>query len=404
MNICIRYKYDQGLGGQYYQLYRPPPVLRMSSSTSDYVSVSSSTCLELFRLGHTALPRVWSGLWQLSSNAWGTAPLPQIRDAMARHVQNGYTAFDMVSYQITGRVASDHYGSAEIIFGKFRQSLPINQLMFGATKWCVFRDIEPTQELVKSAVKERMERMQTDHIDLLQVEVVACVLKVRYEPLQFHWQNYSNKGYLTALEILYNLKMNGWITELGLCNFDSIRTDEICTLLGPGAISSNQVQFSLIDTRPLHGMADVCEKHGIHILCYGTLCGGFLSNRWLNKSMPDRYSDKLTPSQRKYLDMIVGAWGTWALFQDLLAELKRIGDTYNLSISNVATRWVLDHSFVGAVIIGARLGISDHLDDNRRVYTARLNDSDRTAIEAVLARSNGRRIITTIGDCGAEYR
>ncbi|KIK65423.1 hypothetical protein GYMLUDRAFT_978513 [Collybiopsis luxurians FD-317 M1] len=336
----------------------------------------SSNVPEFFHLGSAVVPRLWIGLWQLSSNAWGTAPLPRIRDAMFRHAQNGYTAF------------ADHYGSAEIIFGKFRRSLPANQPLFGATKWCIFKDIEPTRETVQDAIKERMERIQTDHIDLL----------------QFHWQNYSNKGYLTALEILLDLKTNGWISELGLCNFDSIRTDEICTQLGPGAISSNQIQFSLIDTRPLHGMADVCEKHGIRILCYGTLCGGFLSDIWLNKPMPDRYSNKLTPSQRKYLDMIVGAWGTWALFQDLLAELKRIGDRYNLSISNIATRWVLDHSFVGAVIIGARLGISEHFDDNNRVNGFHLSNSDREALEAVLDRSNGRRLITTIGDCGAEYR
>ncbi|KAJ4472325.1 NADP-dependent oxidoreductase domain-containing protein [Lentinula aciculospora] len=334
--------------------------------------------MESFQLGSSDVPRLWSGLWQLSSNAWGTAPLPQIREAMTKHVEKGYIAFDM----------ADHYGSTEIIFGQFRHTLPADQPIFGATKWCVFTDIEPSQELVEAAVQERMERMQTKRIDLL----------------QFHWQNYANKGYLKALELLEGLKTDGWISALGLCNFDSIRTDEICTQLGPGVISSNQVQFSLIDTRPLHGMADVCEKHDIRLLCYGTLCGGFLSESWLNQPMPDRYSNKLTPSQRKYLDMIVGAWGDWKLFQDLLVVLKNIGDSHGMSISNIAIRWVLDHDFVAGVIIGARLGISEHLDDNLKVNGFRLSDSDNAALEVVLIRSNGRRIITTIGDCGAEYR
>ena len=82
--------------------------------------------------------------------------------------------------------------------------------------------------------------------------------------------------------------MEGAISAIGLCNFDTIRTDEICTQLGPGAIVSNQVQvefsspfsgvwltsydqFSIIDNRPLHGMADVCERHGLKLLTYGTL-------------------------------------------------------------------------------------------------------------------------------------
>jgi len=67
-------------------------------------------------------------------------------------------------------------------------------------------------------------------------------------------------------------------------------------------------------------------------------------------------------------------------------------------------RWVLDHSFVGAVIIGTRLGISEHIQDNERVYGFRLSDDDNATLEAVLNRSNGRRLITTIGCCGAEYR
>jgi hypothetical protein len=55
---------------------------------------------------------------------------------------------------------------------------------------------------------------------------------------------------------------------------------------------------------------------------------------------------------------------------------------------------------------GARLGLSDHLDDNLKVFEpeCRLTREDREAIEDVLAYSNGRKIITTIGDCGAEYR
>ena len=51
--------------------------------------------------------------------------------------------------------------------------------------------------------------------------------------------------------------------------------------------------------------------------------------------------------------MIVKAWGDWTLFQELLGALRAIGDRHGgVSIANVATRWVLDHPCVGAVIIG----------------------------------------------------
>ncbi|KIM37685.1 hypothetical protein M413DRAFT_448219 [Hebeloma cylindrosporum] len=332
---------------------------------------------ETFRLGPFTTPRIWTGLWQLSSNAWGSASVSKVRSGMARHVEMGYTAFDI----------ADHYGSAEIIFGQFRESMPTSQIL-GATKWCVFKSVNPSRNVVQAAVQERMERMRSKCIDLL----------------QFHWQDYADKGYLVALNHLLDLRDEGVISAIGLCNFDTIRTDEICTELGPGAVVSNQVQFSLIDTRPLHGMADVCQKHGLKLLTYGTLCGGFLTDKWLGSPEPDAYSGNLTPSQRKYLDMIVQAWGTWGLFQSLLTVLRTIGDRHGRSIANVAARWVLDHPFVGAVIIGARLGLSEHPDDNQKVFGFQLTPKDNLAIENVLDRSNSRRIITSIGDCGAEYR
>ncbi len=53
---------------------------------------------------------------------------------------------------------------------------------------------------------------------------------------------------------------------------------------------------------------------------------------------------------------------------------------------------------------GARLGISEHIEDNHQVFTFRLTDADKQDIEDVLDQSNGRKLITLIGDCGAEYR
>ncbi|KAF9446916.1 Aldo/keto reductase [Macrolepiota fuliginosa MF-IS2] len=336
---------------------------------------------EFSRMGPVRIPRIWTGLWQLSSSAWGSADIDDIKKSMKKLVDNGYCYFDI----------ADHYGSAENIIGQFRHELPDPTQLFIATKWCVFHRCIPTREVVLEAVKSRLRDLQTTRIDLL----------------QFHWQNYNDKAYLDALLHLRDLQTEGYIANIGLCNFDAKRADEICTQLGPGAIVSNQVQFSIIDTRPLHGMGDVCMKHGLKLLTYGTLCGNFLTDKWLGQSLPDPYGEEntLTPSQRKYLDVILISWGTWELFQDLLRVLRAIGDRHGgLSIANVATRWVLDHPFVGGVLIGARLGITEHFADNAKVFNFRLTPQDRTDIEEVLARSNSRRMITIIGDCGAEYR
>ena len=49
--------------------------------------------LDTFPLGDRRVPRLWIGLWQLSSTAWGSAPAAKIRKAMKRHADQGYTAF-----------------------------------------------------------------------------------------------------------------------------------------------------------------------------------------------------------------------------------------------------------------------------------------------------------------------
>lgn len=46
-------------------------------------------------LGPFSVPRLFVGLWQLSSNAWGTAPVSKIRAEMKRHVDEGFIAFGM---------------------------------------------------------------------------------------------------------------------------------------------------------------------------------------------------------------------------------------------------------------------------------------------------------------------
>lgn len=50
------------------------------------------------------------------------------------------------------------------------------------------------------------------------------------------------------------------------------------------------------------------------------------------------------------------------------------------------------------------MGIAEHQDDNKKVFSFSLTAEDKANIQAVLARSNGSKLIMTIGDCGAEYR
>jgi len=216
--------------------------------------------------------------------------------------------------------------------------------------------------------------------------------------LQFHWWDYNDTRYLDALHHLSKLRDEGKIRHIGLTNFD---TSTIEIMLEQGfKLVSNQVQYSILDQRPQVKMAPFCKKHEMSIFAYGTLCGGFLSGKYLGKPEPSR-SDMDTYSLQKYKNMI-DAWGGWKLFQELLHTLNEIATKHDSSIANVATRYILDKPTVAGVIIGARLGISDNKSDNLKVFSLQLDKEDDEKIKTVISKAND--LFSVIGDCGDEYR
>ena len=197
---------------------------------------------------------------------------------------------------------------------------------------------------------------------------------------------------------LSDLRDEGIIKHIGLTNFD---TERMQSMIDSGLqIVSNQVQYSIIDRRPEVKMMPFCLKHNINPLAYGSICGGLMSEKYLKIQEPS-ISELNTLSLRKYKKMI-DAWGGWSLFQELLSTLNKIAQKYKVNIANVATRYILDKPAVAGVIIGARLGIVDHINDNVQVFNFCLDKSDCDAIDAVRTKSND--LFEIIGDCGDEYR
>jgi aryl-alcohol dehydrogenase-like predicted oxidoreductase len=160
------------------------------------------------------------------------------------------------------------------------------------------------------------------------------------------------------------------------------------------------VQYSLVDRRPEARMAAWCREHGVSLLAYGTLLGGLLSEEYFGRPEPGR-GDLGTASLRKYKQMI-DAWGGWTLFQDLLAALQHIAVRHSASIAQIGLRFVLDRTAVAGVIVGARLGVAEHVADNARTFDVALDAADLAMLGPVLERS--RDLMQVIGDCGDEYR
>ena len=316
--------------------------------------------------------RIINGMWQV---AGGHGVINQ-NDAvveMIKYHNVGFDTWDM----------ADIYGPAEIFYGEFQKKLEKKSLETSKSFTKFVPNPGPmTRSIVEHYIDESIKRMSVKAIDLL----------------QFHWWDYSDLNYISALDNLEKLCNEGKIKNLGLTNFD---TERMTTILENGInVVSNQVQYSILDQRPENKMTMFCKKNNIHLLGYGALLGGFFSEKYLGADEPTRI-DLNTSSLQKYKNMI-DFWGGWDLFQELLVVLNLIAQKHNTSIANVSLRFILDKPTVAGVIVGTRLGITEHRSDNLKVFEFSLDDSDYSQVMSITSKAND--LFSSIGDCGSEYR
>ncbi len=315
-----------------------------------------------------SISRVLTGLWQIADMERDGKQLDPDATArfMAPYYDAGLTTFDM----------ADHYGSAEIITGVFRRQIETPESVQLFTKW-VPKPGRCSRTEVREAVQISLDRMKMDCLDML----------------QYHAWNYADPAWLDQLFWLQELKDEGLIRHLGVTNFDAAHLRIVAT--SGIEIVTNQICYSLLDQRARNDMTEVCEAYGIKILAFGTVAGGFLSEKWLGKPEPNALD---TWSQMKYKRFIDAAGG-WENLQSILQTIHEIAKKHDVSMVNVACRYILDQPSVAGIIIGARLGQSQHIADNLKIFNFEIDAESRGQLDEVLARLD-----PIPGGCGDEYR
>ena len=313
--------------------------------------------------------RLICGLWQVADLEKDGTPLDpdSAADALEAYVKAGFDTFDM----------ADHYGSAEMIAGRLLARFPRDaRRPLAFTKWCP-KPGPMTADVVREGVLARLDRLGVEKVDLL----------------QFHWWTFDHPAWLDALHEMNRLREEGLIGAIGVTNFDAAH---LALALADGIpLVSNQVSFSLIDRRAAGPLTELCRRTGVRLLAYGTLCGGFLAEKWLGKPEPQSMPDWSRSKYKRFID----AAGGWEAFQNILSAAASIARRHDVSISTVATRWVLDHGSVAAAVVGARITESEHRDENRKVFGLALDGEDRAQLDAAFASTK-----PIPGDCGDEYR
>ena len=308
------------------------------------------------------ISRLIKGGWQLAGDHGPVAADQAIAD-MIRFVDAGVTTFD----------CADIYTGVEEKIGQFRADLVRTRGVEAAarvkvhTKYVPDRTSLATLSLpdVEAGIDRSLTRLGVERLDLV----------------QFHWWDYEVPGFADAARHLATLQAKGKIDLIGVTNFDA---DHLAQLCGRIDVASAQIQYSLLDRRASAEFATVARQNDVHLLVYGVLAGGFLTDAWLGTADPGFAFENR--SLVKYR-LIIEEFGGWDLFQALLRTLRDVADRHGVDISAVALRWVLDSSDVTAAIVGARY--ADRLDATLKAFTVDLTDQDHQEIAAIQAEAKG---------------
>ncbi|HEV2507493.1 MAG TPA: aldo/keto reductase [Mesorhizobium sp.] len=307
------------------------------------------------------ISRVIRGGWQMASGHGAASSDDPVADMIA-FADAGITTFD----------CADIYTGVEELIGRFRlryrdeRGHKALERIKVHTKFVPDLDTLPriTKAYVESVIDQSLRRLNLDRLDLV----------------QFHWWDYDASRWLETAGWLNELRLAGKIDRIGGTNFDTAHVEAI---VGSGVpLTSMQVQYSLLDIRPAKRMAAFAAEKGIAFLCYGTVAGGFLGDRWLGVAEPtEPYENR---SLVKY-KLIIDDFGGWDLFQELLQTLRAVADRHGADIATIASAAMLSRPAVAAVIVGARSRA--HLASNLAISDIDLTGRDQEEIAAVLARA-----------------
>lgn len=308
--------------------------------------------------GYT-ISRVIRGGWQLAGGH-GVIDRTRAVDDLLAAFDAGIFTFD----------CADIYTGVEELYGALRTRLRNERGHAEAARLRVHTKLVPDLSILAQATRADITAIVDRSLQRLKVDAIDLV--------QFHWWDYAQPRWLEAMSWLNEQRLAGKVRNVSATNFD---TDHVEAMLGAGIpLTSLQVQYSLLDHRPEKRLAALCARHNIALLCYGSVAGGFLGDRWLGA--PEPTGELENRSLVKY-KLIIDDFGGWALFQRLLRTLRAIADKHGVDIATVATRYALDRPGVAAAIVGARSAA--HVAANAAIFSFALDDADRPALAAVLA-------------------
>lgn len=197
---------------------------------------------------------------------------------------------------------------------------------------------------IMQSVDDSLKRLQTDYIDLYYIHHVE-----EQTPLE------------EMLRALDDLVHQGKVRYTACSNYQAWR---LATALGISKVegltqfSCYQPQYNLVVRDIEQELIPLCDYHGLGVVTWGPLAGGFLSGKYApgERKMGGTRSDEGWVFLEEFF--ADNADETLAALLDVAAKMGK-------TPAQVAIRWVLDQPVITSVIVGART--TEQLRDNIKV-------------------------------------
>ena len=257
-----------------------------------------------------------------------------------------------------------HAGRSERLVGQSLKDLGVNRdEVVVATKFYGAMGPGPnnmgaSRGHIMDQVKNSLERLQTDHIDLYQVHATDIVTPVE-----------------ETLRALDDLVSQGMVRYIGVSNWAAWRIAKalgISERRGFARFETVQSYYSIASRDLERELVPLMQDEKLGLMVWSPLAGGLLSGKY-GPGAPDpegarRVSFDFPPVDKER---------AWAC----VAAMRKIAEARGTTVARVALAWLLHQPVVTSVIIGAKT--PEQLEDNLGAVSLKLSDEDLKALDEV---------------------
>ncbi len=195
----------------------------------------------------------------------------------------------------------------------------------GGSRWYLIR-----------AVEASLRRLNTDYLDLY----------------QYHFPDPTTPIEET-LRALDDLVKSGKVRYIGCTNFAAWQISEAQWTSRVNQLHSfvtMQTKYNLLERQVEQEIVPCCQAHGLGIIPWGPLAGGFLTGKYRREGPPPPSpKEGMPPKAHNTLYKRLLTDANW----EKLAKLEAFAEESGHKVGELAIAWLLSHPWVSTVIVGA---------------------------------------------------